>query len=227
MCGIIGAISFKKNIKNILIDGLKNLENRGYDSCGIFLNNKENNCIKKIKKNKISPIKNLEIDIKNIEDSNLGIAHTRWATHGKINYQNSHPHISYDKKLFLVHNGTIENFLEIKNFLIKKNIIFQTETDSEVILNLICYNNNKNKKLGLIYAIKKSLKNIIGTYAIILSNLDEENKLYCFRSGSPMLISKNDDLVIITSEKSGFSNLVRNYFILENDDISIIKLKKK
>ena len=145
MCGIFAMIS-KKNlpINKFLLNGLKQLQNRGYDSAGICTVSENSFEVIKYASENINAISKIEQQINMEELSTLGIAHTRWATHGGKTDDNSHPHVSYDGKIYLVHNGIIENFDTIKKFLISKNIPFQSQTDTEVIANLLAYNYQQN-----------------------------------------------------------------------------------
>ena len=224
MCGIIAILSKKKS-SNILLDGLKQLQNRGYDSAGICTLSPNNKftMIKYASDNNILAIKKLEQNLQKLDDSINGIAHTRWATHGAKTDINSHPHISYNNKIALVHNGIIENFNEIKNELINNNIIFKSQTDTEVIVNLLAYEYEKSG--NFLESLEKCIKKLEGTWGLAILNRDEPNKLYCIRHGSPLLVSENDDFVMVSSEQSGFSGLVNNYIVLESNDICIIEKK--
>jgi glucosamine--fructose-6-phosphate aminotransferase (isomerizing) len=219
MCGIIALLSLNDNqTKNILINGLKQLQNRGYDSAGVCTIGPTNFSLSKFAStNELDSIKKLEININKLENSNIGIAHTRWATHGAKTDQNSHPHISYNNKIALVHNGIIENYYNLKLGLEKEGIIFKSQTDTEVISNLIAFNYEKSG--DMIQSLKKSIKLMAGTWGLAILNLDEPNKLYCVRHGSPILVSQTLDMVIISSEQSGFCGKTNNYFILDSNDI--------
>jgi len=232
MCGIFGIISNKKiSIYNNIINGLTQLQNRGYDSSGFcvlknkllklhkFASTKEETSIQKLI--------NLNLQDKEDKESILeediiyqGIGHNRWATHGAKNDINAHPHISNDGTFSIVHNGIIENYSELKSFLINKGYTFYSQTDTEVIVNLISYYYNE------LSDIFKSIENVIeklqGTYGIIIIHTNSPNTLYCVRNGSPLLVGENEDCVIITSEQSGFCNNVNNYITLNNDDICVI-----
>jgi glucosamine--fructose-6-phosphate aminotransferase (isomerizing) len=245
MCGIFGILNSieKNNIYKIIIDGLIQLQNRGYDSSGICVlkdNNLEihkyasTNNTSSIEKllnlgliekyeNEINKVNN---EINNqINKSQIGIGHNRWATHGAKTDINAHPHISNCSNFVLVHNGIIENYQELKKMLIEKcGYTFYSQTDTEVIVNLISYN---YKLLNNTFdAIKKTINELEGTYGIIIINKNENNRLYCVRNGSPLLIGYNDDQAIITSEQSGFCNLISTYITLNNDDICIIEYNK-
>jgi glucosamine--fructose-6-phosphate aminotransferase (isomerizing) len=226
MCGIFGIVLSKnENIYNLIINGLIQLQNRGYDSCGLSV---VNNGIFEINKyastNEISAIdKLLQIcnNYSNNDNIYIGVGHNRWATHGIKNDTNAHPHLSNNKKFILVHNGIIENYNFLKKKLITQGFIFLSETDSEVIINLIQYNYYLLN--DTFEAIKKTINEINGTYGLIIQSLYEPNKLFCVRNGSSLLIGQNNDKIIITSEQSGFCNMVNNYISLANDDICIIE----
>jgi glucosamine--fructose-6-phosphate aminotransferase (isomerizing) len=227
MCGIFGIITTLKNtnIYKIIIDGLIQLQNRGYDSSGIcLLNNNIFEINKYASTNELSSIdKLLSLDIsKDIsENISLGIGHNRWATHGAKNNINAHPHTSNDQQFVLVHNGIIENYQELKSFLINNNYTFYSQTDTEVIVNLISFHYKSTN--NTFDAIEKSIEQLQGTYGIIIMNNLEPDNLYCVRNGSPLLVGITDEYAIITSEQSGFCNILSTYITLNNDDICTIK----
>ena len=207
MCGIIALLSLSNNnVIDILLAGLKQLQNRGYDSAGVCTMNKEFSMLKYASTSKLDSIKQLENEKLNILNSNIGIAHTRWATHGAKTNENSHPHISYNNKISLVHNGIIENYSELKIMLQNEGIEFKSHTDTEVIVNLIAYNyqqlleNQDNVKEELVTkAIQQSLSQLEGTWGLVILCLDYPDKLFCTRRGSPLLVSRNSKFAIVTS----------------------------
>jgi glucosamine--fructose-6-phosphate aminotransferase (isomerizing) len=230
MCGIFGIVlnNNNENIYNLIINGLIQLQNRGYDSAGVcVIKNKKfevNKCASTNKLNALDKLMNM-IDIKEAKDNAcIGIGHNRWATHGVKNDTNAHPHLSGDANFVIVHNGIIENYNEIKQKLIKEGFIFNSQTDTEVIVNLLQYNyNNSNVDCAnMIDIIKKTIEELRGTYGLLIQSLYEPNKLYCVRNGSPLLIGQNEEEVIVTSEQSGFCNKMSNYITLHNDDICVI-----
>jgi glucosamine--fructose-6-phosphate aminotransferase (isomerizing) len=247
MCGIFGIISKNNtNLYDTIIEGLIQLQNRGYDSSGLcVLKNKNNDTEFDIQKyasteNIGSIDKLLQLNLKpNVEDTIfIGIGHNRWATHGMKNDINAHPHISNNGNFVLVHNGIIENYSELKDFLITKNYDFYSQTDTEVIVNLISYNYHlitetftktendnlkKSTEKNTILAIQNTILMLHGTYGLIIINKNEPNKLFCVRNGSPLLIGENDDCVIITSEQCGFCNKMNHYITLNNDDIFTVE----
>ena len=243
MCGIFGILTTLKNqdIYKIIINGLIQLQNRGYDSSGICtLNNNKFEIHKYASSNELSSIdKLLSLNLQNSDNNNsiyMGIGHNRWATHGGKTDINAHPHTSNDKNFVLVHNGIIENYQELKSFLIKNGYEFYSQTDTEVIVNLISYHykiindsndaetifSDFNDKNNTFTAIQKTIEQLQGTYGIIVMNNLEHEKIYAVRNGSPLLVGITDEYAIITSEQSGFCNMVNNYITLQNDDICII-----
>lgn len=215
MCGIIAGIY--DNIYKILLEGLVQLQNRGYDLAGIAIINEEIKCIKKASTSTLSAIEYLNTHHIN---GNIGIGHTRWATHGEKNDTNSHPHISMCGKFALVHNGIIENYKELKNMLLENGYVMCSQTDTEIIVNLLSFYKKNNSTEN---AILKLINTLEGTWGLVIINIDEPNTLYATRSGSPLLVGYNETSVIITSEQSGFNNNLSNYFVLNNKDICIIK----
>jgi len=225
MCGIFGIVLGKgEDIYKIIIDGLIQLQNRGYDSCGVsVINNDMFEVNKCASTNEVNAIDKLVQLLNNKTATNLciGIGHNRWATHGMKTDINAHPHLSNDKKFIIVHNGIIENYNTIKSMLIEKGFTFFSQTDTEVIVNLIQYNYSLLN--NTFEAINKSINELSGTYGLIIQSLYEPNKLFCVRNGSPLLIGQNEDRVVITSEQSGFCNMVKNYITLNKDDICVIE----
>ena len=219
MCGIIGILGLL-NSNQQLWSSLHQLQNRGYDSAGIC--NIHDNKFELIKysSDEIFALDKLKNNLDRLENSDIGIAHTRWATHGEKNDINSHPHLSMDNKIAIVHNGIIENYKELKTFLEGNNIKFKSETDSEVICNLISYyykNNDIRESINL------ALFDLQGTWSIVIMCIDNPNKIYCTRKGSPLLIAKKDNYAMVTSEISGFCNKVDNYIVLDNNDVCEIE----
>lgn len=215
MCGIVGYIG-KNNPKDILLNCLKKLEYRGYDSSGIaLLNNKELQIIKSIGK-----IKKLEEKINNTEtiNSNIGLAHTRWATHGKVNEENAHPH-TYGK-ITLVHNGIIENASILKEELIDEGYSFNSDTDTEVIACLI----DKYYKDDIVFAINKVIELLKGSYAlgIIIEGID---KLYAVKKDSPLVIGIGKEEYYLASDILALNNYTSEYILLEDYEVVAIDNK--
>lgn len=212
MCGIVGYIG-KKNTADVLIDCLKKLEYRGYDSSGIaLLGNEDTQIIKSVGK-----IKNLEDKVNKTKliDSNIGLAHTRWATHGGVTENNAHPHKV--GKVTIVHNGIIENASELKEKLIKKGVKFASDTDSEVIAALIdfYYSDNPYK------AIEKAIAELNGSYALGII-FDDQKKLFAVRCESPLILGVSDNEYFIASDIGAILKYTRNYVLLGKNEIATI-----
>ena len=212
MCGIVGYNGKEKDSKNILIEGLKKLEYRGYDSAGIAL--KENNNI--IITKSIGKIKNLEEKIDD-KTTTLGIGHTRWATHGSPSETNSHPHQVGD--ITIVHNGIIENYKELKENLIKEGYSFKSETDTEVACALIDYYYQKDKNIK--NALAKFIDKVKGAYALGILVKNDDN-LYSIRKDCPLVIGKNENGNLIASDILAISNHVKEILYLEENTIAEI-----
>ena len=221
MCGIVGYLGDKQAF-GILINGLKKLEYRGYDSAGIMLYNK-NATIKKSK----GKVSELEALFKNSQDKlgNIGIGHTRWATHGAPNQINSHPHVSNSGKLSLVHNGIIENYDALKKVLINKGYVFISDTDSEVLVNLIEEIQKTNDvKLGK--AVRLALKEVVGAYAIAVFDSTNPFEIIAARLGSPLAIGIGKSEYYIGSDATPFLEFTKKCIYLNDHDLAIINLKK-
>ena len=218
MCGIIAILSKKDIIKEIIC-ALYQLQNRGYDSVGIgYVNDNSIFVNKYASTNTNDSLDKLKYNSKNIT-SNCVIGHTRWATHGPKTKINAHPHYSMNKMIYLVHNGIIENYSELKHYLIDEGYLFYSQTDTEVIANLIEYYYIDNP---IEVAIKKTTQRLSGTYGLCIMCSDKPNKIYVIRKGSPLLVGKNECSVIVTSEVSGFNNLVNNYIVIDNNDLVVL-----
>ena len=209
-----------KNAYKIILEGLIQLQNRGYDSAGISTLSNDSEFFKKYASNKNSALDKLK---KHNSDNLIGIGHTRWATHGPKTDINSHPHFDNENKICLVHNGIIENYLIIKDKLVKEGYTFISQTDTEIIVNLISFNYKKIKNFEK--AIIESIKELEGTYALCILNNSEPNKLYCIRHGSPILVSYDDNSAIIASEQSGLIGASNSYICLNNNDLCILEKK--
>lgn len=211
MCGIIGYIG-KNDATKKIINTLERLEYRGYDSAGIAYYD-VNITIEKA----VGKINNLKVKIRDNE-ANMGIGHTRWATHGGVTENNAHPFCQ--GKFTIVHNGIIENYGIIKNDLIKKGYAFNSETDSEVIAALLddIYKDNGNT-LDTIFRVSNILE---GSYAVLIINSDELDKIYCIRKDSPLIIGIGDDENFIVSDMSAVKNYTDRYYLLDNYDIGIV-----
>jgi glutamine---fructose-6-phosphate transaminase (isomerizing) len=215
MCGIVGYYGKNEKILDTLISGLKRLEYRGYDSAGVAILTKQNDVFFKKEPGKVV---NLENDIqknKLPEFSHIGMAHTRWATHGIPNKLNAHPHHSDDQNIWLIHNGIIENYKELKEELIKKGINFYSETDTEIIANLIQFYYRNNLK----DAVLKALKRVKGAYSLVIFCKTEPNRLIGAKKGSPMVLGLNEEEFILASDVSPVISKTRDVIYLEDNEI--------
>ncbi len=219
MCGIVGYIG-KQQALSVLLNGLKRLEYRGYDSAGVLVCDPKN----KIHIHKsLGKIKKLEEKIGDDKMlGNIGIAHTRWATHGVPSEQNAHPHTSCDQKIWLVHNGIIENYKKLKKDLEQKGHKFTSETDSEIIAHLL----EENYEGDIYKALLKSLEKIEGAYGLVVFHKDEPKRLLAARKGSPLLLGLGEDEYIIASDLSAILNYTKNVIFLDDDDILDIQDNK-
>lgn len=213
MCGIVGYVGKEKALP-IILDGLKFLEYRGYDSAGVAYFKDGNIKITK----EVGKIANLEKIIDYNDESTIGIGHTRWATHGKPSVVNSHPHQS--GHFTIVHNGIIENYLELKNKLIKEGVEFKSETDTEIVAALLNYNYHGD----VLECVKETLKELKGSYALGILCDEDENTLYTARLGSPLIIAHNDSGNFIASDVPAILKYTNKYYLL--DDYEIASLTK-
>lgn len=222
MCGIFAYKGKKNNSAEIVIQGLKKLEYRGYDSWGVAYKTNEHievhKEVGKIGEFDISKSKKLDFSNK----SNLAFGHSRWATHGGVTVANAHPHYSEDKTIAIVHNGIIENYLELKSDLKNKGYTFKSETDTEVIAQLI----QEYKKLGLVEGVKKALSLLKGRYAVLVMS-EGSDKLIAARRGSPLIVGKGKDGYFIASDIPAFLEHTRNVMYLDDNQMVIINKEAK
>jgi len=220
MCGIVGYIGNQKATP-ILLNGLSALEYRGYDSAGIAVLEKNNICILKDK----GRVKNLyNIDGINELSANIGIAHTRWATHGKPSKENAHPHSDNSNTFAVVHNGIIENFAVLKEFLINKGYTFYSETDTEIIPNLIhyYYYNNIEDDDKFLRAVKSACDDLKGSYSIeVLSKLHPD-KLIVIRKDSPLVIGTSESENFVASDIPAVLSYTRKFYLLNDNEYAVI-----
>ena len=220
MCGIVGYIG-KREAYPILIKGLKRLEYRGYDSAGVALIDREDNLHVYKTKGKVADLEAFCAD-KNTSGS-VGIAHTRWATHGEPSSVNAHPHYSSSKNLAIIHNGIIENYAEIKRNLIAKGVVFQSETDTEVLVQLIEYVQVK-KNLDTLTAVQVALHQVIGAYAIALLDRREPNQIIAARKQSPLVVGIGKDEFFLGSDASPIVEFTDKVVYLEDGNIAVMRL---
>lgn len=223
MCGIVGYIGYRKAAP-LILDGLKRLEYRGYDSCGIATI--DDKIYLKKEQGKIDEINN-KLDLKDLP-GNIGIGHTRWATHGIPSKNNAHPHLDCKGEIAIVHNGIISNYAELKDDLIKKGHTFRSETDTEVIVHLIEDSFNGD----LENSVRETMKKLRGSYAIMFLYLKEPERIICARHESPLLLGLGENEMFIGSDISAFLKETNKavhlddgeYAIIEKDSYKIKKL---
>ena len=220
MCGIVGYLG-KREAYPILIKGLKRLEYRGYDSAGVALIDREDNLNVYKTKGKVADLEAFCAD-KNTSGL-VGIAHTRWATHGEPSSVNAHPHYSSSKNLAIIHNGIIENYAEIKRNLIAKGVVFQSETDTEVLVQLIEYVQVK-KNLDTLTAVQVALHQVIGAYAIALLDRREPNQIIAARKQSPLVVGIGKDEFFLGSDASPIVEFTDKVVYLEDGNIAVMRL---
>lgn len=212
MCGIIGYVGFR-NAKDVMLDGLKRLEYRGYDSAGIgIIDGKKLHVFKKT-----GEVEDLKAELPRI-NGNTGIGHTRWATHGKVCKENAHPHVSCDKKFAVVHNGIIENFKELRKELERKGHKFTSETDTEIIVHLM----EEHSEGSIEEAVRATVKRLQGSYAIVILSVKESNKIVGARKESPLVIGVGEKENFIASDVTAFLKYTNKVKYLHDGEICVI-----
>jgi glucosamine--fructose-6-phosphate aminotransferase (isomerizing) len=221
MCGIVGYVG-KQDAYPIIIKGLQRLEYRGYDSSGVaLLSNNSLNVYKK--QGKVSKLEKFALD-KDVSGI-IGIGHTRWATHGQPNDVNAHPHLSNSGKFAMIHNGIIENYASIKEELIKRGYTFHSDTDTEVLVNLID-DIVSHSKISLEEAVREALTQVVGAYAIVLVAIDNPRKLVAAKKGSPLVIGIGKDEFFFASDATPIVEYTKNVVYLEEEEIAVADLDK-
>ena len=225
MCGIVCFLGNENSTKMVL-EGLLLLQNRGYDSVGISsIQNNQLQTIKFASTNTYNSIDLLKECVKNNKESNtqITIGHTRWATHGRKTDINAHPHHDNKNCIALVHNGIIENYQELKQQLLQEKYIFHSETDTEIIAVLIGkYLDNGESMFS---SIQKTLEQLKGTWAILIIHRDYPNKVWASCNGSPILLGMEESFIMFVSEKIAFSNYIKQYIVLNNNDLFEISIE--
>lgn len=219
MCGIIGYVGFEKKAKDVILEGLSKLEYRGYDSAGLALVEDGKLFIEK-KSGKLENLRNALKGKK--ENSTIGIGHTRWATHGNPTDENSHPHFSQDRRIAVVHNGIIENYIELREQLEKEGVVFTSQTDSEVVAHLFSKYYDGDM-LGTLLKVKSILR---GSYALGILDVETPEKLICTRKESPLIIGIGENDNFIASDVPAILKYTRDVIFLDNDEIGIIEKDK-
>ena len=220
MCGIVGYLG-KKEAYPILVKGLKRLEYRGYDSAGVALESAQGGLNVYKAKGKVSDLE-AYCDDKDISGS-VGIAHTRWATHGEPSSVNAHPHYSESRNLAIIHNGIIENYADIKKNLIAKGVTFRSDTDTEVLVQLIEYIQNK-KNLDLLTAVQVALHQVIGAYAIAILDKSTPNQIIAARKQSPLVVGIGENEFFLGSDASPIIEYTDKVVYLDDGNIAVMRL---
>lgn len=221
MCGIVAYIG-QREAYPIIIKGLRRLEYRGYDSAGVALLNGDMRIFKVA--GKVDDLEGVTAG-KNLGGT-IGIGHTRWATHGAPNTINAHPHISHNKKLAIIHNGIIENYASLKTELLKRGHVFESDTDTEVLIHLI-EDIEQKEGVSLEEAVRIALTQVIGAYAIVIASEDNPNKLIAARKSSPMVIGIGDGEFFIASDATPLIEYTRDVVYLNDEEIAIVEPGKK
>lgn len=221
MCGIVGYTGFQ-DAYDIVINGLRRLEYRGYDSAGIVLDSDNTDFQVAKTKGKVDDLVKVSKDLKG--KAHVGMGHTRWATHGAPSDINSHPHLSNNGKIAVVHNGIIENYDAIKTMLIEKGFTFKSETDTEVFVNLVQYFMDLDSELSFPEAVRSALNEVYGAYAITVMHDDFPGLLVVARLGSPLAIGLGDNEYFIASDASPFVEFTKEAIYLEEGHMATISL---
>lgn len=216
MCGIVGYIGTREAYP-IIIKGLKRLEYRGYDSAGVALLNGDMTIFKKAGK-----VKDLELVVaEEKKNATIGIGHTRWATHGEPNDRNAHPHISHSGNLAIIHNGIIENYASIKEMLVKRGYVFHSDTDTEVLVNLIEEVQIK-EETTLDNAVRIALNEVVGAYAIAVLDRNNPDQLIAARKGSPLVIGVGENELFIASDATPIIEYTKNVIYLDDKEYAVV-----
>src|ERR1700756_3467212 len=222
MCGIVGYVG-KKSVVPVIIEGLRQLEYRGYDSAGIAVSGNGSGL----------EVRRAEGKLRNLEEvirqkpltGTYGIGHTRWATHGRPTEENAHPHRDCTGKIVVVHNGIVENYLSLKKKLIEEGHRFSTETDTEVIAHLVenyFLHKSNGHRPSLEEAVRKTVKQLTGVFALAVISEEEPNKIVAARNGPPAVIGLGNDEYFVASDVPALLNHTRDLFFLHDGDLAVI-----
>jgi len=222
MCGIVGYVG-KKSVVPVIIEGLRRLEYRGYDSAGIAVGGNGAGGDLQVRRAE-GKLRNLEeaILLKPLRGGSYGIGHTRWATHGRPSEENAHPHRDCTGKIVVVHNGIVENYLSLKKSLIEEGHKFVTETDTEVIAHLIEQSLARGKAPSLEEAVRRTVKQLTGVFALSVISANEPDKIVAARNGPPAVIGLGDEEFFVASDIPAILHHTRNIFFLNDGDMAIV-----
>ena len=217
MCGIVAYIGDREALP-ILLNGLKRLEYRGYDSAGIAVLDKEPQLFKK--RGKVSDLEKHMGD--KAPSGNIGIGHTRWATHGEPNNINAHPHMSMNGKFIIIHNGIIENYARLRERLVARGVTFKSETDTEVLANLIEYIYEQGG-VDAELAVRLALTKVIGAYGLVVICTEEQDKLIAARKGSPLVIGVGNEEYFLASDATPIVEYTKSVIYLNDGDVAVLR----
>ncbi|NLK91505.1 MAG: glutamine--fructose-6-phosphate aminotransferase, partial [Bacteroidales bacterium] len=222
MCGIVGYIG-KQDAYPILIKGLHRLEYRGYDSAGVALINEAGSLNVYKSKGKVSDLEQ-SVTSKDISGT-IGVAHTRWATHGEPNNENAHPHYSQSESLALIHNGIIENYMVIKKELIRNGYTFKSSTDTEVLVQFIEYV-KKTNQVDLCHAVQIALREVVGAYAIAVLDKNDPKQIIAARKSSPLVVGIGDGEFFLASDATPIIEYTNKVVYVNDEEIAVIHIDK-
>jgi glucosamine--fructose-6-phosphate aminotransferase (isomerizing) len=217
-CGIVGVVGKDNSAREVLLEGLQILRNRGYDSCGLATIDEENNLVLSKFASRGSSADSIDLLRANSsahDKHSVGIAHTRWATHGGKTDRNAHPHMDYKNRIALVHNGTINNASELRAELEGKGVEFRSETDTEVIAHLVGWELDQDPKVSLKVAVSRALSHCDGTWGLAVMSKDCPSDIVAACQGSPLVIGIGTDRLYLASETSAFSRMTKNFIAMK------------
>lgn len=228
-CGIVGVVGKDTHARERLLEGLSILRNRGYDSCGIASIDEDSNLVVTKFASRGTSADSIDLLKENSAAHNghaIGIAHTRWATHGGKSDPNAHPHMDYKNRIALVHNGTIDNASELRLAIEKRGIEFRSETDTEVIAHLIGLELDKDPAMPLKEAVAVALSQCDGTWGLAVISKDCPSDIVAARQGSPLVIGIGTDCLYLASETSAFSRMTKNFMTMKDGEIAVLNAKE-
>ena len=222
MCGIVGYVGPEAAL-SIIIGGLSRLEYRGYDSAGVAYVHGGRIDVRK-KQGRLAILNEALATENLLKDAsiNIGIGHTRWATHGAPSDENSHPHLSMSGNIAVVHNGIIENYLELRRFLTERGYVFQSETDTEVVAHLVEHHLNQMPKHDLLAAVRETLEDLEGSYALAVLCAENPNQFVAARKDSPLIVGLGDGCNYVASDIPAILSRTRDILIIEDREVVLV-----